>query len=222
MIPASLVGVLFLAALAPGVIFLNLTDKKRSPTGDPTVFEELLTLVVAGAVTTLPPLLLALVVLPDQIQQIAATANGFEGATNHEIRGVGIFVLAMIAVSIVLALICAWGFNSISKIDAAPDVWGPTLAELEADSILMVGVKLRDGTFIQGASAGYSTGKNGRDRDLALGKPISVQLIGRDLKERTLGRAVISESQIAYFTTSLVPRLSSTAGGAKGSPDTED
>lgn len=207
MLPASLVGVLFVVALVPGSIYLARTDGKRSPSGDSSAIEEVLALVVAGASTVLPPLAIAMIALPDRVRASSRTARDFTTAPTPDVRSLGLSLIAVAAASILLAFIYAFIHNKSSSTVAAPDAWGPALGDLHDGEVLMVAVKLLDGTFLQGSSGGYSTSKNGRSRDLVLGKPISVKLNGGELKtRRRFRRMVISESQIAYFSTSRQPR----------------
>lgn len=207
MIPASLVGVLFLVALVPGSIYLARTDGKRSPSGDSSAIEEVLALVVAGASTVLPPVAVAMIAFPERVRASSLTARDLTVAPTHDLRSLGWSLIAIAASSILLAFIYAFIHNRRSSTVAAPDAWGPALGDLRDGQVLMVGVKLLDGTFLQGSSGGYSTSKNGRSRDLVLSKPISVKLNGGELKtRRRFRRMVVSESQIAHFSTSHQPR----------------
>jgi hypothetical protein len=204
MIPGSLVGAVFLIALVPGAVFLKRTDGKRTPTGDATALEELVTLVIAGTATVLPPILGALVAFPGRVRKVAHASNHFDTASEAQLRGFGASLGVLLLTALALAVLYSWVFNAYSEVDAAPDVWGPSLAaDREPGQVLMVALKLRDGTFVQGASGGYSAGKNGRDRDLLLRWPIAVQLPEQEALEnrRRLRRFIVSESQILYYTT---------------------
>lgn len=211
MIPASLVGVLFLFTLVPGVIFLHRTDDRRNTFGDSSPVEEILTLVSAGAATVLPPLLVALVALPESVSSSIRTARHFDSASTCAIRDLGWFLIVVAACSIGLAFAFGEIFNSLSTITGVADLWGVALDDLEDGHTLMVAVMTSEGVLIQGASDGYSTGRHGRDRDLMLVAPISVQKPGEKMKDSPYRRMMISESRIAYFTTANFPNPSDRA-----------
>jgi hypothetical protein len=204
-IPASFVGVLFLFALIPGVIFLHRTDDQRSSFGDSSPLEEILTVVSAGAATVAPPLLVALVGLPESVSATVGTVKHLETATLSDLRELGWFLIAVALSSIALAFAFAEIFKSSSDVNGVADLWGVALDDLQDDHTLMVAVVTSDGVLIQGASDGYSTGRKGRDRDLMLLAPISMQLPRKKLKESPYRRMMISESQIAYFATANFP-----------------
>lgn len=205
MIPASLVGVLSLLALIPGGIFLRATDRKRSPSGDASAVEEILTLVSAGAATVLPPIVFALVAFPKEVASSVATVRAFDRATESDARDLGWSLIVVVVASILLSWLYAKIFNRFSKVEAAPDIWGPALDDTLEGNVLMIAVKMIDGTLIQGTSDGYSTGQQGRDRDLMLKSPISVQKPEGKMTDSPYRRTVISESQIAYFTSAHMP-----------------
>lgn len=205
MIPASLVGVLFLFTLVPGLIFLHRTDDRRKSFGDSSHVEEILTLVSAGAATVLPPLLVALVALPESVSSSVRTIKHFDAASTSAIRDLGWFLIVVAACSIGLAFAFAEIFKCLSKVNGVADLWGVALDDLKDNHTLMVAVMTLEGVLIQGVSDGYSTGRHGRERDLMLLEPISVQKPGKAMKNSPYRRMMISESQIAYFTTANFP-----------------
>ena len=214
MIPGSLVGALIVAALIPGAIYLTRTDMRRRPTRDPSTLEELITLATAGSLTLAGPLLVALIGKPKVVRRSVSTMENFRDSSDENIVQMAWLVLFVLGGSVLIAVVAAFVFNRLSDVNGVPDVWTGLLEEFVPGQILMVGVLMRDGRFIQGSAGGYSSSRGGSMRDLVLGHPISYSR-NAETRPKLLSRrkVAISEREIVYFTTWNMKRPANQSAG---------
>ncbi|SFT98588.1 hypothetical protein SAMN05660657_04463 [Geodermatophilus amargosae] len=207
----------FLLLVAPGLLFELLRERRR-PAMEETTFREasriaLASLAFSGTATGI--LAVVRILQPAWMPDPRRWLESGQTYVEDEYR----LIVRAVVVEVVLALALAIAFDLLLRKRARGDmanggIWYQLLrAEVPADKVPWVSLKLKNGPYIAGYVARYSTGKELDDREMVLkhnpantGMKLQPQEAGSGL-ERLDGwdRVVVPGSEIQYWKLEYRP-----------------
>ncbi len=199
MLPASLVGILFLTALIPGFIFLKDTSRHRRANHNPSALEEAITLVAVGLSIAGPVLLAMSWLLAGNVVNQLNWITKPQDVAAEDIREASALFLVVISSSVALALLSSWAYRARNPIRSGESAWYDVLSVEKAGFIRMVSVTLKDSTVVDGRLYAYDGVPIGPGRNIALDPPIRSRDSRGVLTEISGGRIVLSETDIHSF-----------------------
>lgn len=189
--PASSAALLVLIVLVPGYVWLSQTVRHRRANHSPTQVEEILTLVGSGLLISGPIMAIAALMADKTVVALLSTPAD---KVHSELLRRSIWLgLGALAVSIVVALLGAWGYRKLHPVRSGESGWHDAFTVSKS---IHLDVGLTDGTTVRGLLYSYDGKSHGAGRDIVLKAPIHLVRHGEDPAEVPCARLVISETQI--------------------------
>jgi hypothetical protein len=193
-LPSSFVALGVLASLAPGYLFLRLTESARAPIRRDLVMVTLEVVSVGIATTGLAVLITGVVAPGQAVQTLNVIQEGLQEPA--ELRSAAWFLGAEFLGACGLALVAAVGRRLRGKGRYPPSVWSQTLGVKPPDKLLFVMLELTDGRRVDGLVHAFDFNPGEGERDIALSSPIHVATPNTKRVPVAIECIVVSESKI--------------------------
>ncbi|WP_226378826.1 DUF6338 family protein [Pseudonocardia sp. KRD291] len=224
MLPTSIWIGAILLALVPGWLYTQLRER-LSPRPPMSNLSELLSALSVGLATTGVGIAL-LVLIPHQWLPFLVDVDAWPSGGNVYLRGNAreavwtVAVVLMLATAISLVLYIPQRLRRKTEFSANRSVWVSSLGARPKRQIPWVGIKLQDGSLIEGILYSYSVAERPpEERDITLQKPLrrTAPEPGCTPTPVQVDRAMFSGTNIAYVTVSNYPEKESRSRQARRS-----
>ncbi|MGJ9424181.1 DUF6338 family protein [Aeromicrobium sp. CF3.5] len=208
MLPTAAVPVLLLIGLVPGYFYLLWTRGVRDSSANASPLTSLLEVLGIGIATTGVVIAAASYFRSTEVANLASRIG--RGIWDPQlVRDLSASTSLVIAGSVVLAGLLAFGTRLVRPKQYYPRIWQEVLAERKREHTF-VRVDLTDGTSFAGALHGSDFSLDEGNRDIVLRSPITrIDATGTPEKS-LLQRVVISEVRIELLSVSYAKRPSPT------------
>lgn len=204
MIPASIIGALFICALVPGFVFLRQTSSHRKASVRQSALEEAITLVTVGVAITAPTLIAVGVLYSSSVASQIRVIQDPKLIDGAHIRNGSVLLLLVLLVTIGAAFVAAFVYRRMHDETSGETAWFDVLDATFEDLSTFVEVELKDGRVIRGQIHTFDGIAAGPGRDLAIQAPLSYFSADQPEVELDASRLIVSELEIRTITVSYV------------------